>query len=280
MCVSPILLKTTEIKTSRNHFTTPVPCGRCPQCAKAKVYSWLFRIQEEMKISSNPLFITLTYDNINVPITDNGLLSLVKRDCQLWLKRLRKEYAKHSDKQIRYYLVGEYGTRTKRPHYHCIMFNMDLPELVGKTWCNGFDFTLPVKDGGIEYVLKYLHKQKPKRLDSDDRQPEFSLMSKRLGANYLTPERIRFHNQSPEFSYLRTDEGFKMSLPKYYKDKLYGDDMRAAVTCYLSQRAENALDEQIDKIYRNDLSVSKERIELNIELSKLHSKFAKRKEVL
>lgn len=279
MCVQPIYLKSKEIKTARNHFTTPVPCGNCPECARAKCNAWLFRIQQEMRITTTPLFITLTYDEKTVPKTTEGKRTLLKKDIQDWIKRLRFHYAKYSDKQIRYFAVGEYGTkRTKRPHYHIIMLNMDIPDFIRQTWTHGNTKTLPVLDGGIPYVLKYLHKRKVKRLDGT--QAEFSLMSKKLGANFLTEKRIRFHNQAPEFAYLRLENGVKMSLPKYYKEKIYDASMRAEVTHYLQKRADNAQDEMVNKLWLNDLSVPKEIIRKNLENSKLHSKFDKRIETL
>lgn len=280
MCVQPIYLKTREIKTDRNHFTTPVPCGNCPECARAKLNAWLFRLQQEMKITTTPLFITLTYNETTVPKTPTGQNTLKKSDVQDFLKRLRFHYSKISKKQIRYFAVGEYGTNTKRPHYHIVMLNMDTPKLIGETWHNGIDLTLPLKGGGIPYVLKYLHKRKIKKSETDDRILEFSLMSKKIGANFLTPARIKFHNQTPEMCYIRTEDGIKMSLPKYYKDKLYDTSMRAEVTHYLQKRAESSLEEKIDRIYLNDLTRSKESIRKDLEYQKNHSKFDKRIEVL
>lgn len=280
MCTQVIYLKTKEVKTTRNAFTTPVPCGNCPECARARVNSWLFRLQQEMKITSNPLFITLTYNEQNVPHTEKGLKTLYKKDIQDWLKRLRKQYAKTSDKQIRYYAVGEYGTRTQRPHYHIIMLNMDRPELIGKTWNMGIDKTLPLLDGGVTYVLKYLHKQRKKKEDWDDRNPEFSLMSKKLGLNFVTQSRIRFHNQGVEFAYIRSESGHKMSMPKYYKEKIYSEEMRYQVTHYLQVRSEEILEEKIDRIYLEDQKRSKESIRKDLEYQKIHSRFDKRKEVL
>lgn len=43
----------------------------------------------------------------------------MKRHAQLFLKRLRKALA---PRRIRYFLVGEYGDETQRPHYHAIIF--------------------------------------------------------------------------------------------------------------------------------------------------------------
>ncbi len=41
------------------------------------------------------------------------------------MKRLRKQYA---GKTIRFYHCGEYGEKTRRPHYHALLFNFDFPD--------------------------------------------------------------------------------------------------------------------------------------------------------
>jgi hypothetical protein len=64
-------------------------------------------------------FITLTYDDRNLP-NDH---SLNKKHFQNFLKRFRK--AIHPQK-IRYFMCGEYGDDTWRPHYHAIIFGYDF----------------------------------------------------------------------------------------------------------------------------------------------------------
>ena len=88
-----------------------VPCGKCPNCKKRRVNEWVFRLQEEDKVSSTSYFITLTYDTVVVPISPNGFMTLKKRDLQLFWKRLRKAIGKGP--KIRYYAVGEYGSKSK-----------------------------------------------------------------------------------------------------------------------------------------------------------------------
>lgn len=47
---------------------------------------------------------------------------LYYRDIQKWLKRLRKKIFKDYGEKIRYYIIGEYGTESLRPHWHCLLF--------------------------------------------------------------------------------------------------------------------------------------------------------------
>jgi hypothetical protein len=65
-----------------------VPCGKCVACKKRRATHWSFRLNEEAKLSSSASFLTLTYEK--TPISKNGFQTLVKRDFQLFLKRLRK----------------------------------------------------------------------------------------------------------------------------------------------------------------------------------------------
>lgn len=52
-----------------------------------------------------------------------GIPYLSKRDIQLFLKLVRKNLQLHGiTSKIRYYIIGEYGPTTYRPHYHGIFF--------------------------------------------------------------------------------------------------------------------------------------------------------------
>lgn len=273
--MGPLILKNRMVGNGGNLFTTPVPCGRCPECVKSRQNSWLFRIQKEMEISSSPLFITLTYDENTVPVTKTGRKTLNKRDIQLFMKRLRFNYGKVNKKRIRYYIVGEYGSRTNRPHYHAIMFNMDDPNLVVEAWQNGFVKVCPVLNGGIAYVLKYMFK--PRLRSNDDRCKEFSLMSKGLGSNYLTTNMYNYHLADIANCYITLAGGIKMQMPKYYKEKIYDESYRSAVTNYLQKRAEEAENNKVLKYKRRHGEKLKMR---NLEISKLNQKFDRRNEVL
>lgn len=282
MCVQPIIIKNKKVGKRANKFTTPVPCGRCPNCVKARVNSWAFRINKELEISVNPLFVTLTYDEQNVPRTSCGLKTLRKTDVQKFLKRLRFHYEKHESKhdrsplRLRYYLCGEYGSTTLRPHYHIILLN--LPKyceyLISDTWQHGFVAPLPLKDGSVNYVLKYMAKRKFDK--KDKRLPEFSLMSKGLGANYLTPAIARYHHSSVQNSYVTLRGGIKMSMPKYYKEKLYDEAQREQVTVYLQNRAVHLQNMKLKAKIQKYPTINPKVLLKNLELEKLNVKFDKR----
>jgi len=75
----------------------------------------------EASLHDDNCFLTLTYDNDNLPDPP----SLDQRHVQLFLKRLRK---KISPQKVRYVYAGEYGDKTYRPHYHALLFGYDFAD--------------------------------------------------------------------------------------------------------------------------------------------------------
>lgn len=117
----------------------PVPCGKCIGCRLEYSRKWAVRSCLEAASHEDNSFITLTYDNENLPA--DGKLS--KRPLQLFIKRLRKTGA-----HVRYLACGEYGERTHRPHFHLIAFG----------YCPSDLETLYTKDGITYYRSESLQK--------------------------------------------------------------------------------------------------------------------------
>lgn len=222
-CVNPFMLKEGE------NFI-PCPCGKCLPCLKRRVSGWSFRLRQQDKVAEKSMFITLTYDTKYVPITNKGFMTLCKRDVQLFLKRLRKA---HNGPAIKYYSVGEYGGKTMRPHYHLIIFNCNETE-VSNAWRLGEIHFGTVSGASVGYVLKYM--VKPSKIPlhkNDDRTPEFSHMSKGLGMNYLTPAMRKYHmDDLVGRTCIIMEDGVKISMPRYYKEKLYSKSDKAIIQEY------------------------------------------------
>ena len=232
MCLTPITLKRDykELSTpdGSSGLTNIVPCGKCVKCLARRRNHWSFRLFHQMKTSTSAAFITLTYNEENLPISPNGIPTLNKRDLQLFFKRLRKyEQAKGNREPIKYYAVGEYGSRYSRPHYHVIIFGVSRSTLLRSQtvmegiWKAGVVDIAPCNIGTISYTTGYIM-QGTWRPSSpiDDRVPHFSNMSKGLGQSYLTPNTISYHKQRLETG-LHHPNGFFISMPRYYADKIF-----------------------------------------------------------
>ena len=209
-----------------------VPCGKCINCLKRRASDWSFRLQQEVKVSSSACFLTLTYEN--PPTTDLGYHTLKKRDFQTFLKRLRKLVPikmvdNKNVNKLKYYACGEYGTKTQRPHYHAVLFNLphsiiSSPEQISDTWQNGHIHIANNNLKTINYVVGYMQKQGMVKInEQDNRKPEFSLMSKGLGNAYLTPQMIQYYRKRKLFC-ITKEEGHIISMPRYYKNIIYSKE--------------------------------------------------------
>lgn len=119
-----------------------VPCGGCVGCRLDHSGMWASRITHEASLFEHGhgnTFITLTYDDVNLPSD----WSLDKSHFQLFMKRLRKHFNREKGNGIRFYHCGEYGDKCKhgyvefcdfchlgRPHYHAILFNVSFADSV------------------------------------------------------------------------------------------------------------------------------------------------------
>lgn len=100
-----------------------LPCGQCIECRLLNSRVWAMRCMHEAKLYKNNSFITLTYDEEHLP--KRGML--VHEDFQKFMKRLRKEIAPN---KARFYMCGEYGGETGRPHYHACLFGVAFDDMV------------------------------------------------------------------------------------------------------------------------------------------------------
>ncbi|QCQ85137.1 replication initiator protein [Blackfly microvirus SF02] len=260
MCITPMPIK------DGSGCMVHVPCGKCPECRSRRASAWSFRLMQQDKISDSSQFITLTYDTKHVPISRNGFMELSKRDLQLFFKRLRKNAGKIQATAIKYYAVGEYGTHTRRPHYHIILFNARQEDIM-PAWGLGHIHYGSLCAASVGYTLKYISKPSWKRLHkNDDRTAQFSLMSKGLGANYLTPQMVKWHkNDLENRMYLNLEGGKKCSMPRYYKDKIYSLSERQIIGDATAIRIAKKISDQNSRLtydqYNNFIRDTKSSIE-------------------
>jgi len=179
-----------------------LPCGTCVGCRLERARQWAMRCMHENRLSKVSCFVTLTYSNDYLPLGG----TLVKRDLQLFMKRLRKL----KGAGIRFYACGEYGEFNCRPHYHALLFNCEFDDKlrIGQNgrgevyyhskelrsvWPFGHNVIGDVTFDSAAYVARYVMKkingaraaEHYAVVDGDgsvfDRLPEFTVMSRRPG---------------------------------------------------------------------------------------------------
>lgn len=228
-CITPF-----TVKDKLTGDSIPVPCGKCPECFARRISGWSFRLMQQDKVSLSSHFITLTYATEHLPISKNGFPTLTKGqqgDLTLFFKRLRKAHdvlykklrvPKQSRRPIKYYACGEYGTQRARPHYHVLVFDC-FTELIQPSWQKGQVHYGFISEASVGYTLKYMCKPTKVPLHNrDDRQKEFSVMSKGLGINYLSENMQAWHRRDLEGrQYCPLPDGKKIAMPRYYRNKLY-----------------------------------------------------------
>jgi hypothetical protein len=215
---------------------------------------WTFRLKTHAKNAITSYFITLTYDTRFVPISSKGYLTLCKRDVQLYFKKLRKAHGKDHE-PIKYYLAGEYGSKTFRPHYHIILFNA-LEEYIQKSWDKGEIHIGELTEASAAYTAKYINKGKIIPMHkNDDRVPEFSLMSKKLGLNYLSEKIIHYHRADIERNYITLEDGKKISLPRYFREKIWTENERRKQADILAQKFKEIEDQKEQEYYTKNQTI-------------------------
>jgi len=227
-CDSPVNIRDPVDPLSKRYIA--VPCGRCATCLQRKRSDWTIRIKEELKNSIGSAFVTLTYQTKFLPVTENGEITLSKRDLQLFLKRLRKHIS------FKYYAVGEYGTERNRPHYHIIFLGIghDLihfQKLVEKSWSENGELIGRIDTGNgtgasVNYCAGYIINRYD-FINSEIVAP-FALASKSLGITYVDKMRD-WHTADLNRQYVPGENGAKYPLPRYYKQKLFTDEQKREI---------------------------------------------------
>ena len=202
--------------------------------------------------------LNLTYNDSWLP--EHG--QLFKDDLQRFFKRLRKAGFK-----FRYVASGEYGDKTRRPHFHIALFGVDFSDdrrafgravggdltftsdVVAKVWPKGNHLIGSLNFESAAYIARYILKkikglQQPEPLYIDDvtgevllPNPEFMLMSKGIGRSWF---RDFFMSDVFPSASVVTTQGSKAPVPRYYKSLLkeLGSDLALDMQYRSSARAE------------------------------------------
>lgn len=242
----------------------------------------------ESKYHSNILFFTLTYSPESVPelVDQYGVVyrTVFKKHLQDWFKRFRQRYIHDfgENAQFKYFITSEYGPKTKRPHYHGIIYGIEKSvfiRLALSDWSARFGFydVQEVKlslnslerDKSLSNVMRYVGKYCMKGefenpfVEQEKVFPSFRLISKGVGLQYTLDIKdfvLYGHNKKKTIDY--SPQGIEdiiarstikvgtcyYSLPTYSKRIIYGEKTK------ISFLVGQALLLRDDELYREKLA--------------------------
>lgn len=249
MCLYPKLIRNRKYTVTEKNggdvpiakdqrvLSVPVGCGKCMECRKQKAQGWQVRLSEDIRLNTNAKFLTFTFsdeslqelddeqhDDISGYYRDNEILSLaVRRFLERWRRKFKKS--------VRHWLVSEIGGNyTERIHLHGLLWTDESLDVIKDRWSYGNVImgdgkgTHYVTEKTVNYIIKYVNKVDKKHEGYTSK----IYTSKGIGGNYM----IRNDKENNKFKGVDTNElyttktGLKVSLPVYYRNKIYSDDER------------------------------------------------------
>lgn len=191
----------------------------------------------EAQMHENNIFLTLTYSDSELTTS-----ALDYKHWQLFLKRLREKRTRGvKDKlllrqlKIPSMVTGEYGEKTKRPHWHALLFNYwpkdakpfrktetghqvykskEIEDLWGKGFIEFGEVTLD----SANYVARYAAKKLVHGQDQDHQYHPIHRTSSRYGIGRSFIE--KHWKDVFNYGYVVLPNGQKASIPRYYIDWL------------------------------------------------------------
>ena len=224
MCLFPIRAEAQEFgrpKLDKDGSLT-LPCGKCYECKSKRAVEWALRARHEIALHDENCFLTLTYDEENLPSYSDP-----KPEFQKFIKRLRKQLKQ----KIRYLVSHEFGGKTGRLHHHAIIFGWNpsnqkflfeapsgeplfTSEEVEKHWKLGFHSIGTANEKTAYYIASYSLKSNSHIIiDPDTNTPvkvSDSMDSSRnpaVGRKYFLKHKQQLVNSEE-------------SLPRYYQKLL------------------------------------------------------------
>lgn len=213
-------------------------CGQCLPCRINYQRLWTIRYVLEAGQHQHNTFATLTFNENDAP--RDGCVTVPT--AQLFLRRLRARVG-----PVRYAIVGEYGERSWRPHYHALLFGLRDGLGVREAWQYGF---VDISGVGLEsaayvagYTLKGAHNRRGIEWHGKKLNPEFVRRSLKPGLGATSADLIgNFYTTLPGSRALATAQDVSGVVRQGLKLWPIGR--------YLKGRARNSAGLDSDSIWR------------------------------
>ncbi|AZL82683.1 replication initiator protein [Apis mellifera associated microvirus 20] len=226
---------------SKEYATFQLPCGKCLSCRLEYARQWAVRCVHESMCHQENCFITLTYSDENLKSD-----KLQYRDFQLFMKRLRKAFP---NKEIGFNAVGEYGDKTKRPHWHAIIFNWQPSDsqyrrsnergdrifsskTLDKLWGLGITEFGSVTFHSAGYVSRYNAK---KLIHGKDQEHDLHPISKKSNKHAIGKKWLeKYWQDAFNHGEIILADGTSTAIPRYY-EKWLKENQPEAYLRYVTQ---------------------------------------------
>lgn len=216
-----------------------VPCGKCPECLRARRNDWYVRVRRQLECGTykTVLWVRLSWDDTHIPTTKEEL----SRSISLFRDRVRKALPTN---KMDYFLItelGDHGEHTGRLHIHgFLMFKKFVPySVVRDLWHgiygrrNGYAWTVDATKGQygenvvfkrIAYCMKYVFKGMLERFEKKNDLTARIFCSLGMGAAHLNTESFRYQEGADPYRFplsITFDGRYHFKYPRYWIEKIY-----------------------------------------------------------
>lgn len=205
-----------------------IPCGKCSACQKNYRYQWSIRCLYESLLHKESYFLTLTYD-------DDHINKACDDDFKKFIKALRNNGYK-----VRYFACKEYGERTKRVHFHAILFGLELKDLkyyknyyeskqLKNYWNHGNIQIMKFDPGCAFYIAGYVKKKEDKTtrlyMSQGLGKDAYKIAHESGKAFYVKGQKLPLHIKSLDkilgYEVAYASDFNEFSRPRFEKNQLY-----------------------------------------------------------
>ncbi|AXH74379.1 MAG: replication initiator protein [Microviridae sp.] len=245
MCLYPKLIRNKKFEPNKKNrgnvvkptdprvLYVPIGCQKCEECKKQIARGWRVRLNEEIK-TNEATFITLTFNEESLVKLQTETGAETPRENIIATTAVRKFLERYRYKyrtSVKHWLTTELGSKnnkhkgTERIHLHGFIFKKINNEELTKIWGYGYTHTgTYVNERTVNYVIKYVTKTDPEHPNYINK----ILCSKGIGKRYIkswNAEQNRYKIEETRETY-KTPGGLEISLPIYYRNKIYTDEER------------------------------------------------------